>query len=295
MALFPKKDSANPNIIQQIYKKSRLKRYFQLCFGLFLVALAFNLFLAPNNIVSGGVSGVSLIIKHIFGIDPSLFILITSVVLLMISYFTLGKEKTMGSILGSLLFPLFVKLTAPLAVYLDISGSQLLLSAIFGGVLNGFGAGLVFKAGFTTGGTDIINQIISKFAKISIGKSMLMSDGLIVLSGVFIFGPTKLMYALIVLYIISIMSDKVILGISDSKAFYIITDKEQEVKEFILKYLNHGVTILSAKGGYTKEKQNVLMAVIPTKEYFKLKEGIHEIDIDAFFVVTDAYEVFGGE
>lgn len=292
---FTRKKLIDENIIKQIYHKSRVKRYAQFILGLLLVAISFNLFLSPNELVAGGVSGISIIIRHIFGIDPSVFIFISSVALLIISFFLLGKEKTMGSILGSLLFPLFVKLTSNIDVYLDIDNTQLLLAAIFGGVIQGFGAGLIFKAGFTTGGTDIVNQIISKYAKVSIGTSMLMSDGLIVLSGVFVFGVTKLMYALIVLYIITVMTDKVILGISDSKAFYIITDEEEKVKEFILKYLNHGVTIFNAKGGYTKEKQNVLLCVVPTKEYFKLKEGIHQIDHDAFFVVTDAYEVFGGE
>ncbi len=283
------------NILKIIYQKGRVKRYIEFIIGLLIVAIAFNLFLEPNHLVSGGVSGISIITKHVFGLEPSTFIMFASICLLILSFLLLGKEKTLGSILGSLLFPVFVKLTADIHVYIDIDNTQLLLAAIFGGVLNGFGAGLIFKAGFTTGGTDIINQIISKYFKVSIGQAMLMSDGLIVLSGVFIFGPTKLMYALIVLYIISVMTDKVVLGISDSKAFYIITDKEDEVKEYIMTYLNHGVTIFHAKGGYSKEKQNVLMAVIPTKEYFKLKEGIHEIDRNAFFVVTDAYEVFGGE
>lgn len=292
---FTRKRLVDENILKQIYQKDRVKRYIQFVIGLLLVAISFNLFLSPNNLVAGGVSGIAIIVRHIFGIDPSIVIFISSVILLILSFFLLGKEKTMGSILGSLLFPLFVKLTANIDVFLDIDNTQLLLAAIFGGVIQGFGAGLIFKAGFTTGGTDIVNQIISKYAKVSIGSSMLMSDGLIVLSGVFVFGVTKLMYALIVLYIITVMTDKVILGISDSKAFYIITDEEEKVKEFILKYLNHGVTIFQAKGGYTKEKQTVLLCVIPTKEYFKLKEGIHEIDNDAFFVVTDAYEVFGGE
>lgn len=292
---FKQKKLVDQNILKEIYHKSRIKRYVQFIVGLFLMAVAFNLFLEPNDLVAGGVSGIAIITKRIFGLDPSIFIFFSSLVLLFLSFVLLGKEKTMGSIIGSLLFPLFVKLTSNIDIYIDIDNTQLLLSAIFGGVLQGFGAGLIFKAGFTTGGTDIINQIISKYAKVSIGNSMLMSDGLIVLSGVFIFGPTKLMYALIVLYIITIMTDKVILGISDSKAFYIITDKESEIKEFILKYLNHGVTIFQARGGYTKEKQNVLMCVVPTKEYFKLKEGIHQIDEEAFFVVTDSYEVFGGE
>lgn len=290
-----KKDKQDNSILKIIYKKDRIKRYIEFFLGLFIVAATFNVFLLPNELVFGGVSGISIITKEVFGIDPSTFIFISSLFLLALSYLLLGKEKTMGSVLGSLLFPVFVKLTSKLGLYIDLDTSQLLLTAIFGGVLYGFGAGLIFKAGFTTGGTDIVNQIISKYFKVSLGNSMIMSDGLIVFSGVFVFGFTKLMYALIVLYIISIMTDKVVLGISDSKAFYIITDKEKEVEEFILKYLNHGVTIFNARGGYTKEKQNVLMCVIPTREYFKLKEGIHEIDKEAFFVVCDAYEVFGGE
>jgi uncharacterized membrane-anchored protein YitT (DUF2179 family) len=102
------------------------------------------------------------------------------------------------------------------------------------------------------------------------------------------------MYAIIMLYIYSIMADKILLGISNNKAFYIITDKEDEVKEYVLKTLSHGVTILKAKGGYEGHRENVLLCVVPARHYFKLKEGISLIDKDAFFVVTDAYEVKGG-
>ena len=193
------------------------------------------------------------------------------------------------------MLPLFVYLTQNINVWLEIDPTQKILAAAFGGVIYGFGAGLVFKAGFTTGGTDIINQIISKYIKISIGNSMLISDGLIVLSSAFFFGPMNLLYSIVVLYIISLMSDRVILGISDNKAFYIITEHEEEVKEYIFTNLGHSVTIFNAKGGFKKEKENVLLCVLPTSDYYKLKEGIHEIDKDAFFVVTDAYEVFGGE
>ena len=215
--------------------------------------------------------------------------------MLIISFFLLGKEKTIGSIVGSLVFPLFVSLTENITAYIHIANQETLLISIFGGVLYGFGAGLIFKAGFTSGGTDIVNQIVSKYLHVSMGTAMLMSDGLIVLLGGFVFGINKLMYALVVIYITGILTDKVLLGISESKAFYIITDKEDEVKDYILNYLNHGVTIFDTRGGYTKERQKMLMCVVPTKEYFKLKEGIHEIDKDSFFVVTDAYEVSGGE
>ena len=124
---------------------------------------------------------------------------------------------------------------------------------------------------------------------------MLLCDGSIVLLSGLVFGPTKVMYAIMVLYIISFISDRVILGVSDSKAFYIITDQEELIKEYILKVLNHGVTVFNAKGGYKKDTQTVLMCVLPTKDYYRLKAGITEIDNDAFVVVTDAYEVFGGE
>lgn len=280
---------------KKINIKLQIKRYCQLLLGITIFALSFNIFILPNNFVYGGVSGVAIITQELFGLEPSMVIFILSILLLVMSYFTLGKEKTAASILGSILFPIIVKLTSNVRVFLDLDTSQLLLSAIFGGITAGFGAGLVYKAGFTTGGTDIAEQIICKYCKVSMGKAMILCDGLILLSGTFIFGINNFMYALIVLYIISILADRVLLGISDSKAFYIVTENEKEVKEFILKGLSHGVTVFEARGGYENKKQKVLFCVIPTKEYFKLKEGIAEIDNKAFFVVTDAYEVYGGE
>lgn len=293
MRLF-KRDNTEA-ILKKVYENSSVKRYIHLFIGCLLVAISYNLFLAPNELVSGGIGGVAIILNHLFKIENFYVILIGDIILLIVSYFLLGKEKTASSILGSLAFPILVKLTENIGTIITIDNTQILLTAVFGGIVSGFGAGMIFKAGFTTGGTDIINQILSKYLKISIGKSMLCSDGTIVLLSGFVFGPTKLLYAIIILYMISLMSDRVILGISDSKAFYIITDEEKKIKEYILKYLNHGVTVFKAKGGYLKERENVLMCVLPTKDYYRLKEGIHEIDPKAFFVVTDAYEVFGGE
>ncbi len=282
-------------IIAEVEKKTRIKRYFNFVLGCLLVAIAYNLFLASNDIVSGGVGGVAIILNELFGLSNSIVMLIGNVFLLILSYFLLGKEKTKSTVLGSLLLPIMIELTSHINIWLELDTSQLLLSAVFGGVMYGFGLGMIFKAGFTTGGTDILNQIISKYAKLSIGKSMLLCDGSIVLLSSFVFGPTRVMYAIIVLYIISLISDRVILGVSDSKAFYIITDQEEAIKEYILKVLNHGVTVFNAKGGYAKTNQTVLMCVLPTKDYYRLKAGITEIDHDAFVVVTDAYEVFGGE
>lgn len=285
----------NFKILERINEKARTKRLISFILGSFIIAISYNLFLAPNNLVAGGVSGIAIILKGLFGFDDFIVILVSNIILLIMSYFLLGKEKTKASVLGSLFFPICVKLTASIGQIIDIDTSQILISAVFGGVVYGIGIGMIFKAGFTSGGTDILNQIFNKYFKMSIGKSMLCTDGVITLLSAFVFGTNKLMYSIIVLYIISMMSDRVILGVSDSKAFYIITDEDKAVKEYILKYLNHGVTVFNAKGGYAKEKQNVLMCVLPTKDYYRLKEGIMEIDPEAFFVVTDAYEVFGGE
>lgn len=281
--------------LKEIDKKTKVKRYFNFTLGCLLVAIAYNLFLASNDIVSGGIGGIAIILNELIGINNSLVMLIFNIFLLILSYFLLGKEKTKATILGSLLLPLFIELTSHINVWLELDTSQLLVSSVFGGVMYGFGLGMIFKAGFTTGGTDIVNQILSKYAKMSIGKSMLLCDGSIVLLSGLVFGATHVMYAIIVLYIISFISDRVILGVSDSKAFYIITDKEDTIKEYILKVLNHGVTVFNAQGGYKKDNQTVLMCVLPTKDYYRLKAGINEIDSEAFVVVTDAYEVFGGE
>lgn len=283
------------NILEKIETKDLIKRYFELIVGVLLVAISFNLFLLPNDLVPGGVSGLSIIISNIVDIDPSLFIMISSIILLIISFIALGKEDTKGSIIGSILFPIFVSITANIGNYIQLESGNLLLSSLFGGIIYGFGAGMVFKAGFTTGGTDIINQILAKYLHMSMGNSMLVSDGVIVLLGGFFFGATKLMYAIIIIYIIGLMTDKILLGISKSKAFYIITNEDEKIHDYLLNELHHGVTIFNVKGGYTNKKDEVILCVVPTSEYYRVKEGIHAIDDKAFFVVCDAYEVNGGE
>ena len=275
--------------------KISIKRLLQFLLGCFIIALAYNIFVSPNSFVPGGVGGIAIILNSLFGIENATAILIMNIALLVISFALLGAEKTKATILGALLFPILIKLTEHANVWILVDTSKVLLSVIFGGILYGFGIGLVFKAGYTTGGTDIVNQIISKYAKISMGKSMLISDGLIVIASGIFFGMDKMLYSIVLLYLISQMSDRVVLGISDNKMFYIITEKDEEIKDYIMKGLNHGVTIFEAQGGYKTRKGNVLMTVLPTKDYYVLRKGIKEIDKKAFFIVTDSYEVVGGE
>ena len=290
---FKKKKVFDDNFIKNINKKGRIIRAAQFLTGVTIVALAFNLLVLPSKIVYG-MNGVGVMLNSIYGIDPSLVILIGSSILLILSYFTLGKMKTINSILGTLSVPILIKLTENINHYVVINQDDALLIVLMGAALTGFGLGLVFKSGFSTGGTDILNQIVSKYFKMSLGNAMFFTDGLIIVCGIFVFGWTNFMYSILSLYIISIMTDKVVLGISNSKAFYIITEHETDVKRFITQYLNHGVTVFDVRGGYTGNNKKMIVCIIPTKEYYLFKEGISNIDPKAFFVVTDSYEVSGG-
>ncbi len=276
------------------YENGKVKRYIQFILGILLVSIAFNIFVLPNDLVYG-VSGIAVMLNKTLHITPSITILIGSIFLLILSFTLLGFEKTKNSIIGSILYPIFVELTVPIFKYIDLGTTEIVVLVLFGAVISGFGMGLIFKSGFTTGGTDILNQIVSKYFKISIGNSMFFTDGVIIFTSLFVFGWQKFIYSIINMYIISIMTDKVILGISQSKAVYVITEEEAEVKRFIMENLNHGITVLNAKGGYTGNHQKMIMCIIPTKQYFIVKEGIRAIDKNAFLLVTDAYEVLGGK
>lgn len=292
MKLFKKiKEKRKENVLQLVEKTHLLKRYFLLVIAIGIYAVAYNLFFYKNNIVYGGASGISIITQNF--IEPSIMIFILNVFFLVLSFFLLGKKQTLDSIVGSLLYPVFVKLTANIGNYIVIDNSDLLLITIIGGVCVGFASGIVFKSGFTTGGTDILNQIVSKYFKVSIGTSMLMTDGLIVLFGGFFFGWTRVLYALIVLYIINIMVDKVVLGISGSKAIYITTDEDERVCNYLLNELQLGITLIETRGGYTNKKDQIIMCVVPTIDYFKVSEGIEQIDPKAVVLVTDAYQTSG--
>ena len=294
------KSKETENILNKILEKDKVKRYYYLAVGAFLLALSFNLFFAPNNLVTGGISGISIVINNVFGINRTYFIIISYIVLLLISYVVLGRESTKNSLIGSLLYPLFVFLTEDLARYIQFDINNMLLIVLFGALINGIGSGLTFKYGFSTGGSDIICQIMSKYFKISIGDSIkFLNITIILLSGFFIgngiYAWENVMYAIIAIYIIGILNDKVLLGVSSSKSFYVITENETSIKHFLMEELGHGVTVLEGRGGYTGDRKKVLMCVIPTKEYFLAKEGILELDKSAIVLINDVYQSSGIE
>ena len=270
-------------------------RYSVLIISLFLSAIVFNLFLYPTNLVTGGMNGVAIIINHIFDLDPALIIFLGSLILLGLSYLLLGLDQTAGSVVATLVYPLFVELTEPISELIIIDTSDLILMSILIGLLLGITNGLMYKVGFSNGGLNVISQILYKYFRLSLSKTTMFINLIVVLIGGFYFGFNMMLYALIIIFISSFVMDKVILGISNNKAFYITTTEDEKVKDYLINTLHHTVTIFDVKGGFLKKKRKVLLAVVPTRDYFKLKEGIKEIDPKAFFVVTDAYEVGGGK
>ena len=278
------------NVLDRIDNSDLIKRYFFLSMGCLIVAFAFTVFFNQYGIVCFGVSGLSTVFSR-FGVPNSLFILCANIILLILSYFLLGVKKTRNAIVGSLIFPFFVWIMGFLVPYLNFDDVELLVIVIIGGVLAGLGQGLIYKTNFNTGGTNIVCEIIAKYTKISLGRATWISDGLVVLSGLLISSWEVILYGFLVLYLIVFMVDRVVLGISQSKAFYIVTDKQEEVREFLLSITDGGVTLINARGGYSNSKETLLLGVVPTRQYFIVKEGLKQIDKNIFFLACDAYEV----
>ena len=279
-------------IMEEVYKKNIFKRYLMLLLGTLIVAIAFNLFFLRYNIVCFGVSGISIVFSE-FGINPSMFIMVANLILIVVSYFFLDVDYVKNQIVGALIFPVFVELTLKFTNLIDFKDLEMIVIAVIGGVMAGIGYGLIYKSGFSTGGTDVLGALICNYSKISMGNAMMFVNIAIIILGKIVFSWEIFMYAIVVAYLISIATDKILLGISNSKAFYIVVDKDKDdlVNDFLLSLDGVGSTIIDASGGYSNDKQTLILAVAPTKMYFVIKEGLKEIDKNIFYLVCDSYEV----
>lgn len=281
-------------VIIFLKNKKQMKRILLMSISLVLSAILYNLFLLPLKIVTGGTNGIATITKYVYGINPAVMLFVLSLSCVIISFMYLGPKRTAGSLLATIAYPILVEVTTPLTTVIS-SETDVLLLVVFAGVLSGISNGLMYKTGYSNGGFPIISQVLFEKLKISVATSSLVINVAIVLLGSFFFGTTNALYAIIFLYINNIVLDKVLLGISNNKAFYIITDKEDEIKEYVINNLGHDVTVFDVKGGFFEQKRKVLMTVIPTREYYKVTEGIKEIDPKVFFTATDSYQVEGGK
>lgn len=269
--------------------RASIVEYVYVIIGAAVVAIGFNVFLLPNQVASGGVSGISTILHGLFGWNPGLVQYAFNIPLFLAGVIILGKKFGVKSFIGTITLPLIVLLTNHWEPWTD----NPLLGALFGGIVVGLGIGLVFKGNASTGGTDLLAQIITKYTGLSLGTSVLLIDGIIAISAAIVFDLEKGLYALIGLYVTTKTIDIIQLGFSQSKMVYIITLKQDEVRDAIYAEIDRGVTKLPAIGGYTGESRPVLMVVVYQTEFTKLKQLIKNVDPSAFVIVSDAYEVLG--
>lgn len=266
-------------------------------FGIFLLAMCYHLFLLPNEFITGGTNGLAIIFNKLFNIDPTVFLYISRIVLLIISFICLGYKKTLPTVLGSLLYPIMVTITEPIALALlkYINTSQVLISVVITGFLYGASSALIYKSGFTTGGGDVIMELIKKYAKVSTSVANFSYSFIILLMGAFVFGFESFIYSIIILLISNHFIDKITLGVSLSKVFFIYTNKLSEVKKVITEEYDSGVTILQSKQEFLHKKGEILMVAVSNLDCYRLRNRILELDPDAFFVINDCYEVNGGK
>ena len=283
------------NILDVIRKKKQLYRIILMGASLFLSAILYNVFLLPLSLVTGGTQGFATITHYLYDINPATMLFLLSIACAILSLMFLGVKRTAGTLVASIVYPLLVQLTSPLNGLIDAENIDMLLMVLFAGVISGVANGLMYKTGYSNGGFPVISQILFEEKQVPISKSSLAINVSIVLVGAYFFGITNALYAIIFLYINGIVLDKVLLGISNNKAFYIITSKDDEIKEYIIKTLKHNVTTFEVKGGFLDKNRKVMLTVIPSREYYRVTEGIKEIDKDAFFVVTDSYTVEGAK
>lgn len=278
-------------IKKRIKDKNTYRNFCEFIIGMLITSVAVSVFYKPNDVVTTGCTGLSILISNYIDIDLSLIVFSLSSVLLAVSFCVFGLEYGAKNILGTILFPIFIKAASLINVFVTFNNTSLFLLILIGGVLSGIGFGMVKKSGYSLGGFYVIYDILNQKLKISVGKASLFCNIIIIFASTFIFGLNKAIYSGIGLYISSYIGDKIMLGVSQNKAFYIITNKVKDVKEYIINNLNYTVTVVNARGGYSDKKKKMILCVIPTVEYIKLKEVVEEIDKDAFFLVTDSYSV----
>ncbi|WP_163539836.1 YitT family protein [Gracilibacillus sp. YIM 98692] len=271
------------------YSLQQVLDYLFVLIGAFFVAVAFNVFLLPNNIASGGVAGISTITKSVFDWEPSLVQWGINIPLFIAGVLILGKNFGAKTLVGTVVLPFYVFLTRNVAPATE----DPLLGAIFGGMIVGLGLGIVFKGKASTGGMDLAAQILHKFTGLPLGISLAMIDGLIVLTATIVFSVEQGLYALIGLFITSRTIDFVQVGLNTSKNVMVITDQPDQVRQVLLKDIDRGVTVFHGSGGYTEEDRKVLMCVVGQGEFSKMTQAVKQIDPHAFVVAMNATEVLG--
>lgn len=274
-------------------KKSEIfLEYLVIALGTALYAVGFQYFLYPNSIIVGGVSGIAMIINMLTELPVGLLTVILNIPLFALAWKHFGTHFLVGSLVGVLLSSVFIDI---LAMYPVNATSDMLLACFIGGAIKGFGLGLVYYVGATTGGVDIVAKFARrKYPYINFGTIVLIMDCVIIVAFALIFNELEgAMYAVIAMFVVSKAVDLVLYGTDNSSVCYIISNESEEIVREITGTLNRGVTILEGKGAYSHTDKQVLLCVIKRPQITAVRKIIKTVDEHAFFIVTDAKNVFG--
>lgn len=278
-------------------KQNNFKNFLIEAIGLILgctvMSVGINMFFKPYTIAPGGLSGLSLVIGKLTGLSISTVMLGLGIPLIVFSIRILGKRDALKTLIGMVVLSICLDVTTPLSNF--IVTEDVLLCSISGALLLGSGLGIVLSIDASTGGTDLIALMLHRvFPNVPIAKFMLMLDGMVVVSaGIANKNLETALYSGVALFVISKVVDAIISGFDYSKAFIIISNESNALRDEIMKELKRGVTFLEGKGGYTNQEKDVLLVVIPKKQEVHLKKVIKSVDPQAFTIVTDAHEVLG--
>ncbi len=270
---------------------STVKRYATIVFGVILVAFAISVFYTPNKIVSGGVSGISTILFHTFGIQPGLSFAVINILLLLLAWKFLGFGFVKDTILGAALLSLFVQIFT----YIPPVTTDVFLAAVFGAVLYGVGIGLTLIHGASTGGTDILSRLVQcAFPYVKIGNLLMVVDAAVILLSLFVFKTFDLaLYGIIALFLASFAINFLISKLNVSKLAFVVTDKGVEISKSLVSQSPRGVTIIDSVGAYTMEKREVLICALKENELPRFQEEVLKVDPVAFIIYSESQTIVG--
>ena len=279
-----------------ILKNKKYKYFFELiilALGCFIMSVGLNMFLEPYMIASGGLTGLAIVLKNLFN-TPLWFInLVFNIPLFIFGIKILGKKDAIKTLIGILLLTFFLKVTEPLTSAFQTT--DILLSSIAGGIVVGISLGMLFRVDASTGGTELACLILNRiFPFISISVFMFIIDGVVIaLAGIVSKNIQIALYAIISLYVSVKICDTIVEGFDFSKSFIIVTNHPDEISDSIMKNLDRGVTFLEGRGGYSKQRKDVLLVVVSRREEVLLRKLVNEIDPLSFVIINNAYEVLG--
>ena len=277
-------------------KKSWIKDLILVLLGNLIIACEVAFIVLPNDLLDGGVAGLSVALQPLIPIDPVWMINGLTIGLFLLGLIFLGKAFALKTVVSAIAYPVFVTLLSSVAAQFPESTFVLpdYLAAVYAGALAGFGLGLAFRANASTGGMDIPALILRKYAKIPSGQAVMIIDVLTVSLGIFTYGLQKALVGIITAFIAGqVINKTVLLGSQSAKNLMVISSKWDEIRDYLMNTLSRGVTVLSGKGGYTQQDRPVVMCVISRKEYPAVEQAINKIDPAAFMVVSDVNEIHG--